>query len=462
MSFRHGAFVKATSTTTGTGTITLIADGSGAFKSFAGAFGAGPVPVFYAIKGASYFEFGVGVFDNSGPTLTRVPIDSSNSGAAVSLPAATHDAYVAALAQWPADVRTGSPSLVLADLFGAILYEGTGGTVGLPALSGLPAGIALPVLHRGTGVLALDPNSSEQINGATVEQLLPGEGGFAFNRDAATQAWAAILARTRLKAGARTTTSEALTSADHSKHNTFANAGAIACSLADADTLPDGYFTIVEVTGAGEWTGTPSGCTINSAATLVLQKGQWAIITGDNANYRALVGGASPGKQSLWIPASAMRGRSTNGPADGQAESTTNKIMQITKDFDPTTNEFAQFTYAMPKSWDLGPVTFKPYWLGAAAGNVIFGLQGVAISDNEAIDAAFGTAQEVTDARIASNLCVGSESAGITIAGTPAAEDLVVFQVYRNAASASDTMTGADAKLLGIKLFLNTVAPNDR
>lgn len=160
------------------------------------------------------------------------------------------------------------------------------------------------------------------------------------------------------------------------------------------------------------------------------------------------------GKQTVWVPSYAMTARTTNGAAAGTTESTTNKIMNKVLDFDTTTQEFAQFTIAFPKGWNEGTVTFVPYWTAASgSGGVVWALQGVAISDDDVIDAAFGTEQTSTDTLIATtDVHVGPESAAITIAGTPAVGDIVYFQVKRNPADASDTL-GVDARLIGIKLL---------
>lgn len=178
--------------------------------------------------------------------------------------------------------------------------------------------------------------------------------------------------------------------------------------------------------------------------------------SGDVANVLAV------GVVEVWIPASAMTSRTTNGAAAGSAESSTNKVMQITKDFDATTQEFAQFTWFPPKSWNLGTVTFVPVCIPAgSSGGWVFGLAGVAISNDDAIDAAFGTPQTSTDSFIAAtDIHVGPESAAITIAGTPAAGDFVVFQINRTVADGSDTHNG-DVKLLGIKLRYTINAAND-
>lgn len=160
------------------------------------------------------------------------------------------------------------------------------------------------------------------------------------------------------------------------------------------------------------------------------------------------------GKQTVWVPAAAMVARTTNGAATGTTESTTNKVMNKSLDFDTTTQEFAQFTVAFPKGWNEGTVTFIPYWTAASgSGGVVFGLAGVALSDDDAIDTAYGTAQTSTDTLItALDVHVGPESSAITIAGTPAVGDLTYFQINRTVSDGSDTL-GVDAKLLGIKLI---------
>ena len=70
--------VKETSTTTGTGSITLGGAVQG-FKSFA-AIGNGNL-TFYTIAREGNFEVGIGMYFTSGPTLERnVVLNSSNSG----------------------------------------------------------------------------------------------------------------------------------------------------------------------------------------------------------------------------------------------------------------------------------------------------------------------------------------------------------------------------------------------
>jgi hypothetical protein len=159
-----------------------------------------------------------------------------------------------------------------------------------------------------------------------------------------------------------------------------------------------------------------------------------------------------------------MTPRNTNGAASGLIEMSTNKNMVRSLDFDASTQEFAQFEIAMPKSWDEGTVTFQPVWSHPSTTTnfgVVWALQAVAVSDDDAMDAAFGTEQTSTDTGgTTNNKYIGPESAAITIGGTPAEGDTVLFQVKRVPSDGSDTMA-VDARLHGIKLYININAPTD-
>lgn len=211
----------------------------------------------------------------------------------------------------------------------------------------------------------------------------------------------------------------------------------------DADAASDTQVGVVELaTNAETQTGTDTARAVTPAALAA------------TAVYQ--------GKHTVWIPAAAMTPRTTSGAATGTTETTTNKIMVKTLDFDASTDEFAQFSVAMPKSWDRGTVTAQFVWSNASGtGNVIWGLQGVALSDDDVLDAAFGTAQTVTDGvTAAGDLMQSAETSALTIAGSPAALDLVVFQVYRDADNVGDTLA-VDARLHGVRLYLTTNAKND-
>ena len=119
----------------------------------------------------------------------------------------------------------------------------------------------------------------------------------------------------------------------------------------------------------------------------------------------------------------------------------------------------------MPKSWNESTVTALFYWTHetAVATDVIWGIQGVCISDNDTIDVAYGTAVVVTDTfhNAAEDLAISPETGAITLAGTPAEGDLAYFQVYRDADAGGDTTNSTDARLIGVKILFTTNAEND-
>ena len=170
------------------------------------------------------------------------------------------------------------------------------------------------------------------------------------------------------------------------------------------------------------------------------------------------------GKETIWIPAPAMYGPTTN-PADSALVETTAIRPDLNVfDFDASTKQYTQFTIGMPKSWNEGTLTYQVYWSPSTTntGNAIFGLQAVACADGDTIDVAYGTAIEVTDAGIGTveDQQITSESSAMTVAGSPAAGEQSYFQLYRDAADGSDTFTG-ECRVLGIKLFFTTDAAND-
>jgi hypothetical protein len=86
--------VKETTTTTGTGTVTLLGAATG-FQSFSAIGNANNT--YYCIAGqtGSEWEVGIGTYTSSGTTLSRdTVLASSNSGSKVSFSAGTKDVFV--------------------------------------------------------------------------------------------------------------------------------------------------------------------------------------------------------------------------------------------------------------------------------------------------------------------------------------------------------------------------------
>jgi len=86
--------VKETTTTTGTGTVTLLGASTG-FQSFAAVGDANTTYYTIAAQTGTEWEVGIGTYATSGTTLARtVVLSSSNSGSAVNFSAGTKDVFV--------------------------------------------------------------------------------------------------------------------------------------------------------------------------------------------------------------------------------------------------------------------------------------------------------------------------------------------------------------------------------
>lgn len=107
MAFVLADRVKETTTTTGTGTVTLLGASTG-FQSFA-AIG-NTNTTYYTIAGqtGSEWEVGIGTYTSSGTTLARTTvIASSNAGALVNFSAGTKDVFVTYPAEYTANAIGG-------------------------------------------------------------------------------------------------------------------------------------------------------------------------------------------------------------------------------------------------------------------------------------------------------------------------------------------------------------------
>jgi hypothetical protein len=233
--------------------------------------------------------------------------------------------------------------------------------------------------------------------------------------------------------------------------------------------------------GAGEelsistvlnWLSTAQGAVIYRGAA------NWTVLApGTSGQFLKTLGaGANPawadalttaqvvGKQTTYIPASAMTPATTNGPLPSQTESATNKVNFPTLAFDATTAESAWFSISFPKSWDKGTVTFQADWTTSATDTdgIALSLAGVSVADGGSFDVAVGTPVVVTDdaQSSATKLYVTAESAAVTIAGTPANDELVHFRVQRVVSDGNDDMA-EDLLLVGIRVFYTTNALND-
>ena len=169
------------------------------------------------------------------------------------------------------------------------------------------------------------------------------------------------------------------------------------------------------------------------------------------------------GKETMWVPATAMYASTTNGAEATQTELTAGNPELKTFDFDPSTAESVQFNVSFPKSWDFSTaVTFQTFWSASATdtGTGGFTLAGCSVASDVDYDLAFGT--PVANTALAASgtqddLMVNVESGGVTIASA-AADTNTIFRLVRD--TGTDTNTG-DLRLVGIKIYFTTNAAND-
>lgn len=166
---------------------------------------------------------------------------------------------------------------------------------------------------------------------------------------------------------------------------------------------------------------------------------------------------------TIWVPASAMIARATNGAAAGIVEKTTNDNMYAYYAFDATTQQYVGFSVAMPEGWNVSTIKAKFYWSSAAsstAGDTVeWQINGIAVSNSDALDVAFGTAKVISDTLLSNDgaeLQVSDATDALTVGGTPALGDMINFVVSRNV-SGTDDMT-ENAWLFGVLLQITETA----
>ena len=254
------------------------------------------------------------------------------------------------------------------------------------------------------------------------------------------------------------------------KFEVGADAGGIALTdLSVTDAGGDGSLAYNNSSGVFTYTG-PSAAETRAHLSVTQASASGGGTLAYNAStgvftYTPPVLATTIGTHDIWIPAQAMYPTADGGCSTiATIEITEGAPEARVLDFDQGSTEFAQFSIAMPKSWNEGTITFTAYWMAQTgnSGGVSWGLQGVAISDNDAIDTAYGTAVVVDDTyhNTQDDLHITPTSSAITIAGTPAAGDLCFFQLFRDHDDSNDTLN-ADARLLGIKIHYTTESGTD-
>lgn len=188
-------------------------------------------------------------------------------------------------------------------------------------------------------------------------------------------------------------------------------------------------------------------------AKVVVGAGVTTINAGNITDSRNMV--CFPYKQ-LWV--GGFKPTKTAGCGlSAQIEMGTNKNVLDYLPFDPNTIEYAYANVPLPQDYTGGAVYFQPYWLHPTTTTnfkVSWGLAAVAVADAGNLDVAQGTPiYSNDDGGTANYQFIGPKSAGVTIAGTPAAGKMVQFRALRKADDATNDTLAVDAYLLGFLVW---------
>ena len=552
-----GNRAKMSTSTTGTGTITLGSAESG-YQTFAAAGITNGQTVRYVVEDGSNFEIGSGTYTSSGTTLTRSVTESSNSdnaivlsgGAKVFLSATVADLYINDGAT--SLTTTGVGTFASLDISGDVDVDGTleadAITVNGTALATVIAGTTVTNATNSAHVLVTDNESTNEENliafveGATSSTGNVGlemDGNFTYNPSTGTVSATVFKGNIDAVDGDfdGTLEADAITIGGTAVGSIFSpiagGTGIVTTGALDAGSITSGFGAInngasnITTTGVGAfasldisgdidvdgttnldavdidgavqldatltvgandqgydvilygdtasanvtWDTSADDLIFNGAAGLVVPKDKITIgstaVTTTAAELNKLDGAGTlkqAGKESIWVPAAAMYPSTTNGcSAITQVETTALRPDLKVLDFAAAADDFAQFAVAFPKSWNEGTVTYQPFWTvtGTNTGTVVWQLGGIAVSSDDTINTAFGTLVATTalaHSGTSNDLMVSAESGAVTIAGSPAANDLCFFQINNDASASSQTGV---VRLLGVKFFFTTDAAND-
>ena len=234
---------------------------------------------------------------------------------------------------------------------------------------------------------------------------------------------------------------------------------------------------VIELVGGSEWevgtgTYTASGTTLARTTVRASSNAGSAVnfSAGTKLVYVApLADVVSPGQQTIWVPAGAMEPRETTAPATlNVIELGTTLIPLRTMDFATDADDHAVFSVLMPKSWNLGTLTAQFVWSHPTAitnFDVTWGIKAGAWANGDALTtSAYGTAVTVADTGGATNALYISPEVSLTVGGTPASEELVYFEVYRDVdgnGTPGDDDLAVDARLHGVKIHYATNTNRD-
>lgn len=131
-------------------------------------------------------------------------------------------------------------------------------------------------------------------------------------------------------------------------------------------------------------------------------------------------------------------------------------------DFDQTTAEHAQLRYVFEKAALLGNVSFQFLWSHSGGANfgTTWNAKGVSVSNDDLLAQNFGAARKIVDVGGTTNDHYLTDRTGFVKVATPADNDLVIFDLFRDPVDAGDDLT-ADARLQGVLMHFWRNQPLD-
>lgn len=211
-------------------------------------------------------------------------------------------------------------------------------------------------------------------------------------------------------------------------------------------TNQTGGFSSVQVTGSSllpliNLTGAGNVSVTTGASGIVNISGN----TGAYSNFLTNITGTS----EIWIAAGAMTPGITNGAITGII-STGGMIFDVL-DFKQSGVISAYFNLNFPMIWNTSTVKGRFHWtetgVTGTTGTVVWGLDGIAIKDNDVFDLGFGTGQQVTGVSATGLRMHTATTPSLLISGATGSALDCFFKVYRYSGSLS-----GDARLVGLSL----------
>ena len=172
------------------------------------------------------------------------------------------------------------------------------------------------------------------------------------------------------------------------------------------------------------------------------------------------------GVRSLWVPITDMYETATSAAGALVYIGSTGTISRFpSRPFDPTSDEFMMFTWAIPKNYlSSAGISFIPIWAPTTtdmSGNVQWEIRAVDMANGASATQTIGgdlcMSSDTPDGTV-ENIHIGPESARKYL-NSFTKQDLLCVRVMRRAATPDD-YTG-DASLIGIRLFWTTDAPTE-